>query len=214
MSALLTDFVVNMDKIADFVIGSEGHPLVNQACPCGKGTRTTRCKDCLDQAPTCDTCYLNSHTLTPFHFAEKWNGRYFERSTQASLGRIVYFGHNGSRCPHLHKDAKPLMLDVVDLNGVHSCKVLYCDCPSSEKKWEQLLQVELFPGTMRSPSTAFTFAVLKHFDTLSSISKAAAMDFVTTLRRATNNAFIDDVPVSYVPVNAIYPILNYFEGFL
>lgn len=89
------------------------------------------------------------------------------------------------------------MLDIVDLNGVHSCKALYCNCPASPEKWEQLMQVDLFPGTMKSPATAFMFAVLKHFDLLSSISKAAAMDFVTTLRWNTNNAFIDDVPVRY-----------------
>ncbi len=93
------------------------------------------------------------------------------------------------------RDAQPLMLDVVDHNGVHAYRVLYCDCPSSEKKWEQLCQVDLFPGTMKSPGTAFSFSVLKQFDILSSVSKASTMDFVTTLRRITNNAFIDDVPV-------------------
>lgn len=87
------------------------------------------------------------------------------------------------------------MLDVVDLSGVHSCKVHYCDCPLKKKKWEQLLEIDLFPATLRSPATAFSLSILKHFDLLSSISKAAAMDFVTTIRRSTNNAFIDDVPV-------------------
>lgn len=198
MSAHLAQFVVEFEQVAECVVASEGNPLVTEPCPCGEGLRTTRCKDCLGFEPTCDKCFLRCHASTPFHVAEKWNGRYFDRMSQASLGRILHFGHRGSECPSVKTGTMPLGLDVIDLNGIHSCKVQYCQCAAAGEHWEQLLAVDLFPGTLGRPATAFSIPVLKHFDLLSSISKTSAMDFVTTLRRTTNNAFPDDVPVSAI----------------
>lgn len=203
MSALLAQFTVEFDKISAHVVASEGNPLVSSPCPCGKGPRTTRCKDCTVQDPVCNDCFICKHASQPFHFAEMWNGEYFVKSSQAELGRIIHLGHAGLPCPSIRPEADPLLLDVVDLNGVHGCKVHYCKCKDSGHNWEQLLQIDLFPGTLAKTATAFSFAVLKHFDLLSSISKTSAMDFVTTIRRTTNNAFPDDVPVSVMHVPRI-----------
>lgn len=196
MSARLAQFLPEMDKFASYVLASEGSIFVDLPCSCGKGKRTTRCKDCLMHEPLCDGCFLRNHAQLPFHFAEKWNGLFFEKSAQVSLGRVEYLGHGGLPCPRILPGSEPLMLDVVELNGVHPCKVHYCKCNSEMKNWEQLLELELFPGSVSKTATAFSFAVLKHFDLLSSIGKTSAMDFVTTLRRTTNNAFPDEVPVS------------------
>lgn len=198
MSALLAQFTVEFDKISKYVVGSEGNPLVSSPCPCGEGLRTTRCTDCTMQDPVCNKCFILNHATQPFHFADTWNGSYFVKSSQAELGRVIHLGHGGVRCPFVYPEAAPLLLDVVDLNGVHGCKVHYCKCKRAGHHWEQLLLIDLFPGTLAKTATAFSFAVLKNFDLLSSISKTSAMDFVTTLRRTTNNAFPDDVPVCQV----------------
>ena len=194
MSAQLSQFVENLDEIGRRILATEGDPLTMKPCHCGKGFRTTRCKDCTSHVPSCDKCFLKDHSKNMFHFAEKWNGRYFERSSQARLGRVLFLGHDGSQCPS--NSTGSLNLDVVALNGVHGCKVMYCECASAGKHWEQLLDAELFPATLAKPATAFTFGIIKEFDLISSISKTSAMDFVTTIRRQTNNAFPDDVPVS------------------
>lgn len=196
MSALLAQFTVEFDKIATHVMASEGSPSASTPCPCGKGIRTARCKDCPLQSPVCCECFIRNHASMPFHFADIWNGKYFEKKSQADLGRVIHLGHEGLPCPSVHVNTQPLLLDVVHLNGVHGCKVQYCKCEAAGKNWEQLLLLDLFPGTLAKTATAYSFALLKHFDLLSSISKTSAMDFVTTIRRCTNNAFPDDVPVS------------------
>lgn len=162
------------------------------------------------QAPLCDECFLRNHAVLPFHFAEKWNGRYFVRSSQTKLlGRVLHLGHGGMACPNVAEGTMPLMLDVVDLNGVRACMVQYCRCGDAGNKWEQLLQIDLFPATVKMTATAFSFSLLKHFDLLSSISKITAMDFVTTIRRTTNNAFPEDVPVSK-PIDNSHPLAHPF----
>lgn len=196
MSAQLAQFTVNFEKLSHYVVASEGDPSVLSPCPCGKGDRTTRCKDCVGYNPTCDACFFRNHEFTPFHFAEKWNGRFFDRSSQSGIGRVLYLGHDGRPCPSVRSGTSPLHLDVVQLNGVHGCRVQYCECAKKGEHWEQLLEINLFPATLAKPATAYALPVLKHFDLLSSISKTSAMDFVTTIRRSTNNAFPDDVPVS------------------
>ncbi|KLO12124.1 hypothetical protein SCHPADRAFT_941460 [Schizopora paradoxa] len=138
-----------------------------------------------------------NHVSCPFHFPEKWNGTNFERTSQAAIGRVIHLGHGGDRCPSARDSTEPLMLDVVEINGVHGCRVLYCDCKGAGHHWEQLLDVELFPATLSKTATAFSFKVLKQFDLLSSIAKLTAMDFVTSYRRMTNNAFPQDVPDFY-----------------
>lgn len=193
MSTQLAQFTDKIHDIARHILASEGHPLVGKPCSCRKGVRTTRCKDCTSHVPSCDTCFLRDHAANPFHFAEKWNGRYFERMSQSDIGRILHLGHEGNPCPS--NKTVTLHLDVVHINGVHGCKAMYCECTTRGKHWEQLLDAELFPATLAKPATAFSFGAIKLFDLISTISKTSAMDFVSTLRRLTNNAFTDDVPV-------------------
>ncbi|KLO04261.1 hypothetical protein SCHPADRAFT_840849 [Schizopora paradoxa] len=197
MSAHLSQFLKKFDTLSTHVVATEGSIDTNEICPCNNGHRTTRCNECFDFQPVCDACFITTHASNPFHFAERWNGLFFDKLSQAGIGRIIHLGHTGEPCPSNTLPNGPLHLDVVTLNGVHGCEVMYCECAKADDHWEQLMEVGLFPATLGKPCTAFSFALLKHFDILSSASKLSAMDYVTTLRRATNNAFPEDVPDFY-----------------
>lgn len=198
MSAKLKRFLENFDTIKDKVLQHEGQLDVDEPCLCNSPIerfKTVTCEDCFQAPPSCEECFLRAHEKTPFHWARKWNGKYYERVPQSALGRVIYLGHNGERCPTDVANQKKLKLSVVAMNGVHACEIIQCKCLCSGERWEQLLDVSLFPGTITAPETAIQFDVLKHFDTLCSASKVAAMDFVRTLRHMTNNAFPSSVPV-------------------
>ena len=113
------------------------------------------------------------------HFAEEWNGKYYERCSQGRLGRILYLGHGGHCCPRAGGDS-PLVLNVVTLNGLHASKVVYCKC-SEKEKWEQLVEFHLIPATTKQPATAFSVRLLKFHDVLASVSKLSTLDFVLSL---------------------------------
>ncbi|KAG1843030.1 hypothetical protein F4604DRAFT_1517518, partial [Suillus subluteus] len=53
----------------------------------------------------------------------------------------------------------------------------------------------MFPASTSRPRTAFTFDVLDHFLIDALECKTSAMSFFQKLRRLTNNAFPDSVPV-------------------
>jgi hypothetical protein len=74
----------------------------------------------------------------------------------------------------------------------------------------QLIGARLFPSTLDSPATVFTFRVLKEFHSLSLSSKASAYDYYDVLKKHTNAAFPQDVPVSYYTLYHIF--INTHKG--
>ena len=102
----------------------------------------------------------------------------------------MYSGHGGKPCPRggysqgniegddeeawedVEEDGRPphlillqdrSCLTLVHTNGVHFCDIQYCSCDGSEESHLQLMMAELFPTTMKSPRTTFTFQVLDGF---------------------------------------------------
>jgi len=186
-----------MDEVHEAVLFTESSPLVDLPCACGKGKKTTRCTDCNQHEPVCDTCFIAEHSSTPFHRVEKWNGQFFQKGTQGELGRKLYIGHGGKQCPYLPAGQKGRHLDIIDVNGTHSFRTFYCHCPSvTDGAWKQLTMAGLFPSSIDRPSTVFTFGVMKLFHLLSTIGKTSAMDFVQCLKRRTDGAFPNDSQVS------------------
>jgi hypothetical protein len=64
-------------------------------------------------------------------------------------------------------------------------------------KLDQLLEAGLFPASVKQPSLAFTFNVLKDFHLHTLKSKKSAYDSISALHQQTNNAFPMDVPVCF-----------------
>ena len=61
----------------------------------------------------------------------------------------------------------------------------------------QLLEAGLYPTSISSPRTAFTFRVLDNFLLTNKECKTSAMAYYSKLRRVTNNAFPHTVLVGY-----------------
>lgn len=136
------------------------------------------------------------HRESPFHRIQVWTGSHFARSSLLEVGLVLEVGHHGSTCRLKSKTAKPLLLTVVDWNGIHKCKVLYCNCVTSPSRARQLLQAGLLPASLHKPRTAFTFTVLRHFQTSHLVSKTAAYDYHKALVVQTDAAVPESVNVS------------------
>ncbi|KAF8874887.1 hypothetical protein CPB84DRAFT_1853471 [Gymnopilus junonius] len=113
--------------------------------------------------------------------------RLFERVSLMSLGHRVHLGHPaGEKCP-APSSAYGGKFTVLDLNGVHSLDVSFCDCERKHPHFIQLLRFGWFPATVKFPRTAVTFRLLRFYQILSFESKAMVFEFHKTLSRLTDN---------------------------
>src|SRR3981189_77002 len=87
-------------------------------------------------------------------------------------------------------------LVVVHTTGVFQHSVRWCYCPGCPRRHLQLLRARLYPASMKRPKTVFTFDVLDHSTADAMECKTPAQSFFRKLRRLTNNAFPQRVPVS------------------
>ena len=78
---------------------------------------------------------------------------------------------------------------VVDISGVHSVSVDFCDCRQDgvDHKRIQLLRTAWFPATFDRPKTAFMFEILETFHELTLQGKTTLYDFYFTILRKTDN---------------------------
>ncbi|KAI0703979.1 hypothetical protein C8Q76DRAFT_572048, partial [Earliella scabrosa] len=104
------------------------------------------------------------------------------------IGYVFYLGHGGQPCPQSPTIRSSIAFVVTHTNGIHDVKLEPCHCSGRLSVPEQLLQVDLYPGTWEKPGSAFTFDVLEdsHEDALA--SKKAAYDYIKKLKRRTNNS--------------------------
>ncbi|KDR71018.1 hypothetical protein GALMADRAFT_15660, partial [Galerina marginata CBS 339.88] len=172
---------------------------IGKNCACQRLPCTTRCTDCFQSVMTCDLCFIQKHKSNPLHWAERWNGEFFERYDMSKLGQVITLGHHGEICPRVNYEDKSHLksLIMVDVNGIHSVCLAYCRCAQSGDAVDQLLGARVFPASVIRPGTGFTFNLLEtfHMDCLQ--SKKSAYDYVEALRRRTSNAFPTDVPDPY-----------------
>lgn len=215
----------------DIILESEN--LVNGGiCECCLSTEGLfRCSTCSGEHAWCRACVLKTHQSLPFHKLQRWNGKCFQDSPLSQLGYILHMGHGGKPCPwsqvsqdwvdveenvnELEEDAgvetiggtalTTTPLTIIHSTGVFTHNVLWCHCPGSNNQQHlQLLKAQLFPASTSRPRTAFTFDVLDHFLIDALECKTSAMSFFQKLRRLTNNAFPDSVPVSNCVHNCVY----------
>jgi hypothetical protein len=140
------------------------------------------------------------HLSLPFHRLQRWNGQFYEAISLLELGFVFNLGHDGKVCP-LNADKSECgdQITMVDSAGIFIHLVRWCRCngASNEDKHLQLLRHRLFPSTISKPQTAFTFNVLDEFLIDSLECKTSASSFYSKLRRLTNNAFPDTLPVCF-----------------
>ena len=115
------------------------------------------------------------------------------------MGLTVYFGHDGECCPRSSAATK---LTVVDITGVHSLRICWCRCQLREDPL-QLLSARLYPASMSCPRTAFTFRLLDDFLLSNKISGCPAQSYYDRVRRLTDSAFPNKVPVRVSPIETL-----------
>lgn len=147
--------------------------------------------DCLHSLPTCSTCFVDNHLRCPLHWAEhfKTDIGFFIRVDISELGHVLTLGHNGDQCPSVtyNGNSSSKSMTLMDVNGIHLTKVMFCDCESPCKDcFDQLLEAQMLPATTMQPETAFTFECLEDFMQHSLTSKKSAQDYLWAKRRQTN----------------------------
>ena len=105
------------------------------------------------------------------------------------------------RPPHLIPPQDRSCLTLEHTNGVHFCDIWYCSCNGSEESHLQLMMAGLFPTTMKSPRTAFTFQVLDDFIWDNVECRTTAMNYYSKVQRLTSNVFLHAVPVSGITLD-------------
>ncbi|KAF8871964.1 hypothetical protein BD779DRAFT_1613866 [Infundibulicybe gibba] len=145
-----------------------------------------RCDSCEDVRLLCKGCI-------------EWNGLYFEKITLKQLGLRYQLGHPiGHACPN-PSQARDGDFVVIDIDGIHSIALDFCNCHLSSLHYVQLLRARLYPSTTVQPQTAATFRVLESFQLLSFMSKCSAYEFYRTLARRTDNTGTRPLPNRYTP---------------
>jgi hypothetical protein len=162
------------------------NPFSDANCNCGRGKRLVHCVDCHCYAPACSSCFIERHRSNPFHWALVWNpeNQYFVKTDYTVVlpeVTAIQIGHHGDDtfCPFTKSDTH---CNIAHINGIHSTKLRYCDCPAADDKVTQLMRSRLFPATTGDPRSAFTFAVLKQSSMHNLQSKCGAFDYMLSLR--------------------------------
>ena len=188
-----------LPSIQDAILDQLADDRVLNACSCGGGDLSLfRCQDCDTKEVSCADCVVKAHRHNWFHWAEKWTGKCFERIDISTLGLQIPLGHAGDRCPNATLSSAE-RLSVVDINGIHYCHIIYCQCHWQLNKHLQLIRHGLFPSSIKRPSLLFTFRLLDDFHMHTHASRKSAYDYMKAIRRKTD----DNMP-DYTKVRSMY----------
>ncbi|KAK0442357.1 hypothetical protein EV421DRAFT_1710703 [Armillaria borealis] len=143
-----------------------------------------RCVSCYEGFLFCSECIVRCHYANPFHRIEEWNGDFFVRSSLHAQGFRMALGHDEGQLCYC---TRPATLQVIDLEGIQSLAIDFCDCLTALPRWQQLLRAHLFPSTVVEPQIVVTFRSLQTFQLLSFMSKVMGYEFYHTMARLTDN---------------------------
>lgn len=199
-SQYLQDYQARFPDINRLILEYECAPDLHQPCACSRGSRVIQCNDCLQYETSCEDCFIESHRNNPVHWAEKWStydsGGFFVRYDISNLKgpktTTIQLGHSGRPCPNA---GNSIGFTLVHSNGIHATQIAFCYCHGTPDRVEQLMRARLFPGTVREPNTVFTVAVMKEFDLFHLEGKLNTYDYIGALRRLSDNAFSQSIPV-------------------
>ncbi|KAI6110329.1 hypothetical protein EV401DRAFT_1869650, partial [Pisolithus croceorrhizus] len=167
---------------------------------CSEAEGSVWCMSCAGVHAWCGPCAVKVHRNLPFHKVQRWNGAQYQPTSLMDLGFLWHIGHGGIPAPVIGQTLiQRSQMTIVHTEGIFSHEVWVCKCPGSDPNdWHlDLLHQRLFPASICKPKTAFTFDVLDHFLIDALECKTSAMSFYQKLKRFTNNAFPERVPVEY-----------------
>jgi hypothetical protein len=163
---------------------------------CGNLDAKFRCLDCYGQHWWCQGCLLHLHIHHPFHRPQEWSNGSFEAVSLCDLGYVFTLGHSSSgRCCPDNDVFGDRRMTIIHVNGIFEHCVRFCKCLGADSEHIQLFDHRLFSSTFDRPETAFTLDVLDYYGIDAMECKTSAQSFFQKLRRVTNNAFPEEVPV-------------------
>ncbi|KAG2148141.1 uncharacterized protein EDB93DRAFT_1250199 [Suillus bovinus] len=121
------------------------------------------------------------------HHVEVWTGKYFQCTSLRDIGLRVQLGHpSGVPCcnPIPAFDHEFMVLNI---NGIHSVALHFCNCESVQTHTTQLLHARWYPATSTDPQMAATFRLLNHFQMYTFESKGSAFKYYQALSHLTDN---------------------------
>ncbi|KAK0453026.1 uncharacterized protein EV420DRAFT_1621640 [Desarmillaria tabescens] len=184
---------VFLDDILQLEVPASG---THEECDkCGLNQARLRCLTCIDTRMLCKTCIIEIHQGMPLHKIEEWNGSYFEKTSLGALGLVIQLGHQLGHMCTLPAVVKPFI--IIDVDGIHTVQMGFCNCMRAVERYRQLLQSRLWPATTIYPRTAATFRVLNLFQVLSFMSKVSGYEFYHTLTRLSDNTGMHPPPDRY-----------------
>lgn len=202
------EWLSRQEQYMSILLEQEVPPYVNHLCPCGSGKLASfRCNNCHGSASYCAGCMVQQHQFMPFHRIKRWNGFFLQDSSLSDLGLVVHFGHAGYTCPSTSA-VHPLL--VLHIDGFHHISGSFCECNTADTQDIQLFRFKLFPATIHSPKSAFTFEVLEQFRLHHLEGKVSSYIYIQSLHRLTNDEGSSELPVSRSTCVAIssYPLIE------
>ncbi|KZV60063.1 hypothetical protein PENSPDRAFT_594542 [Peniophora sp. CONT] len=207
-SSVLGDFSDRMSDLLDYLLAHHWDALIGTTCSCSAAdtqptrTRTVTCHNCRQYTVSCEVCWLNAHKKAPTHWAQVWDPKseFFvphdisRLCDENKISASVNLGHGGDPCPHANSTIE---FTLVEPNGVHSTRLRLCKCLNAPDRVAQLMRAGFFPATIREPSTAFSFELLKDFHMHHLESKKSAYDYMGAVVRLTDNVFTADISNPY-----------------
>ncbi|KIY60882.1 hypothetical protein CYLTODRAFT_316177, partial [Cylindrobasidium torrendii FP15055 ss-10] len=119
------------------------------------------CRQCGDFR-LCTSCCLRTHKRTPLHRLERWNGRFFERTSLKVLGMVMVLNHDDNTTCSVHDQPQDLV--VVDMAGIFTVSIQVCRCPERARPtYIQIFQAGWYPATAKHTKTAVSLEVLDHY---------------------------------------------------
>jgi hypothetical protein len=94
------------------------------------------------------------------------------------------------------------ILTIIDRSGIHEIGVQWYCCSNALECNMQLMTAGLFPATFQNPKIAFTFCALEEFHLDNLECKTTPSQFISHLRRLTNDEFPNMVLVGQAHIYA------------
>jgi hypothetical protein len=196
---LLNQYLDHEKTYLTHLLNLEMPPTDLSCSTCGSLEGRFRCLDCYGQHWWCQGCLINCHAHHPFHRPQKWKEGSFENVSLCDLGYVFMLGHSssGRRCPEDDDLFGDRRMTIIHVNGIFEHCVRFCKCQDANAEHIQLFDHRLFSSTFDRPETAFTLDVLEYFGIDAMECKTSSQSFFQKLRRVTNNAFPEKVPVRF-----------------
>jgi hypothetical protein len=181
---LLQDYKQSRTHTLKAVLNARSSENFSVCVQCAEELTTPlRCITCFHIPVYCNTCLLKAHQQMPFHDIEiRMNDNYWARTTLFQQNYVLPV-HSGG----CSGDQDPDYTEMTIITSSRICQltIQWCTC-MKEDHADQLLSIQLYPATLTSPKTAFTFEGLDHYLTEHTICKTTAYSFYDKLRHLTN----------------------------